>query len=339
MEPFASTPHRAEELVQVHLERREHLVDPVLGLELLLPGLAPGVVDDLLGLALGELDDLRLRRLARGLLACLAEDPVALALRLGEHLLPLLDDPARLLDLLGNGGPHLVEDVVDLLAVDAHLVGQRDGLRVVHEVVELVDEYENVHGRSVYWLERGLLLRVEGRARPAVRDRARRTVRRPLGGTNSSTFPPNEAISFTPLEETKLNCGLAMTYTVSMSGASVRFRWFIWNSHSKSEIARSPLTIVVRAPAAGEVDDQLGEDVHLDVAVLVQGVAEELDALLDGEHRPLVVRVADDADDDAVEDAGRALDHVQVAVRDGVVAAGTDRGRHSCSNSVRRAEP
>ena len=29
-----------------------------------------------------------------------------------------------------------------------------------------------------------------------------------------------------------------------MSGASVRFRWFIWNSHSKSEITRSPFTIV-----------------------------------------------------------------------------------------------
>src|SRR6187397_634952 len=52
-----------------------------------------------------------------------------------------------------------------------------------------------------------------------------------------------------------------------------------------------------RAPAAGEVDDQLGKHVHLHVAVLVQGVAEELDAFLDGEHGPLVVGVADDADD------------------------------------------
>ena len=28
-----------------------------------------------------------------------------------------------------------------------------------------------------------------------------------------------------------------------MSGASVRFSWFIWNSHSKSEITRRPFTI------------------------------------------------------------------------------------------------
>jgi hypothetical protein len=105
-------------------------------------------VDDLLCLTLGELDDLRLRGLANRLLACLAENPVALPLRLGEHLLPLLDDPAGLLDLLRDRRPHLVEDVVDLLAIDADLVGQRHGLRVVHEVVELVDENEYVHESS-----------------------------------------------------------------------------------------------------------------------------------------------------------------------------------------------
>ena len=64
-----------------------------------------------------------------------------------------------------------------------------------------------------------------------------------VSGTSSSTFPPNAAISFTPLDETKLTCGLAITYTVSISGARWRFSWFIWNSHSKSEITRRPLTI------------------------------------------------------------------------------------------------
>jgi hypothetical protein len=38
-------------------------------------------------------------------------------------------------------------------------------------------------------------------------------------GTRSDTSPPNAAISFTPLDETKLTCGLAITYTVSTSGA------------------------------------------------------------------------------------------------------------------------
>jgi len=94
---------------------------------------------------LGDLDDLRLGRLAHRLLAGLGQQPVDLALRLGEHLLALLHDPARLLDLFRDRRAHLVENVVDLLTVDAHLVGEGDGLRVVHEVVELVDENEYVH--------------------------------------------------------------------------------------------------------------------------------------------------------------------------------------------------
>ena len=64
-------------------------------------------------------------------LARLLHDPLGLALGLGEHLLTFLDDPAGLLDLLGDRGPHLVEDVVDLLLVHAHLVRQRDLLGVV----------------------------------------------------------------------------------------------------------------------------------------------------------------------------------------------------------------
>src|SRR5213080_2733544 len=52
----------------------------------------------------------RARRLAHRLLARLLDQPVGLTFRLGEHLLPLLHDPARLLDLLGDRGPHLVED-------------------------------------------------------------------------------------------------------------------------------------------------------------------------------------------------------------------------------------
>src|SRR4051812_38795139 len=149
VQPLAAAAHRGEELVEVDLERREDPVRPVLHLETRLACLAPRVVDDLLCLALGELDDLRLRGLAHRLLARLGEEPVGLALRLGEHLLALLDDPARLLDLLGDRRAHLVEDVVDLVAVDPHLVGERHGLRVVHEVVELVDENQDVHKGSV----------------------------------------------------------------------------------------------------------------------------------------------------------------------------------------------
>jgi hypothetical protein len=108
--------------------------------------LATRVLDNFLGLPLRELHDLGLGRLPHCLFTGFAQDPIGLALRLGEHLLPLLHDPAGLLDLLRDRRAHLVEDVVDLLAVDPHLVCERHGLRVVHEVVQLVDEYEYVHG-------------------------------------------------------------------------------------------------------------------------------------------------------------------------------------------------
>ena len=212
VEPLASALDRAQELVEVDLERGQDPVGPVLHLEARLAGLPPGVVDDLLRLPLRELDDLRLGGLARSLLARLAEDPVALPLRLGEHLLPLLDDPPGLLDLLRDGRAHLVEDVVDLLAVDAHLVREGHGLRVVHEVVELVDQYENVHMglQSTRQPARRSLVGAKERARyscglvgapPRPSGNSSRNLAATAGGTSSSTFPPKAAISFTPLEE------------------------------------------------------------------------------------------------------------------------------------------
>jgi hypothetical protein len=81
-------------------------------------------------------------------LARLGDDPLTLALGLGQHLLALLDDPARQLDLLGDRRAHLVEDVVELLPVDTHVVCQRHRPGAVNELVELVNQYEDVHGRS-----------------------------------------------------------------------------------------------------------------------------------------------------------------------------------------------
>src|SRR4029079_422360 len=235
--------HRAQELVQVDFERRKDRVGPVLHLEARLARLATGVLDDLLSLALSQLDDLGLRRLAHGLFTCLAEDSVAFALGLREHLLALLHDPAGLLDLLRNRRAHLVEDVVDLLAVDAYLVGERDGLGIVNEVVELVDENEYVHVvPEVYSCG-------ETGAPPFGRGNISRNRLATGSGTRSRTSPPSESTSLTPLEERKLYCGLDIKYMVSTSGARFRFRWCIWNSHSKSEIARRPLTIVL-APHA-----------------------------------------------------------------------------------------
>src|SRR4051794_8259769 len=70
----------------------------------------------------------------------------------------------------------------------------------------------------------------------------------------------------------------------------------------------------LRVPFARELDDELPEDVDLDVVDRADRVPEEVDPLLDREHRLLVRRGTDDADDDAVEDACRAPDHVDVPV-------------------------
>ena len=249
-----------QELVEVDLERREDPVRPVLHLEPRLARLPAGVVDDLLRLPLGELHDLRLRRLAHRLLARLAEDPVGLALRLGQHLLPLLDDPARLLDLLRDRRAHLVEDVVDLLAVDPHLVGEGHGLRVVHEVVELVDENENVHLSS---RESTLVGSPERRVVPFGNFSARR--RATASGTSSSTFPPNAAISFTPLDETKLTCGARH----HVDGLDLRREVTVQLVHLELPLEvgdhAQALDDHLRLPAARELDDELGEDVDLDV--------------------------------------------------------------------------
>ena len=95
----------------------------------------------------------------------------------------------------------------------------------------------------------------------------------------------------------------------------------------------------LRVPPVREVDDELGEDVDLDVVEPGERLTQERDALVEREHRRLVLGIADDPDDDAVEDLGRALDHVDVPVRDGVLVAGVDRGDHSASKSVSRVEP
>src|SRR4051794_29135885 len=145
LQPLAATLNGGDELREVHFERVEDLVGVVLGAEPDLALAGASVLDDVLRRALGLAGDLLLGHELLLALARLLDDALSLALGLGEHLLALLDDPARLLDLLGDRGAHLVEDVVDLLLVHAHGIRQRNRFRVVDEVVQLVDEYQAVH--------------------------------------------------------------------------------------------------------------------------------------------------------------------------------------------------
>src|SRR3954449_987750 len=132
LEALAAALHGGDELREVDLEGSEDLVGVVLRAEPDLALASAGVLDDVLGGAFGLTSDLLLGDQLVLLLARLLDDPLGFTLGLGEHLLTLLDDPARLLDLLGDRRTHLVEDVVDLLLVDANLVRERNGLRVVN---------------------------------------------------------------------------------------------------------------------------------------------------------------------------------------------------------------
>jgi hypothetical protein len=105
-----------------------------------------------------------------------------------------------------------------------------------------------------------------------------------------------------------------------------------------------PLDHGLRTPAPGEFDHELGEDVDLDVVAASERILQERHSLLDGEHGLLVLRVADDADDDPLEDAGGPGDDVEVPVRHGVVTPRADGGdrrgvAHAPSKSVTRTEP
>ena len=89
-----------------------------------------------------------------------------------------------------------------------------------------------------------------------------------------------------------------------MSGACWRFSWFISISYSKSEIARSPLTIARRADLARELDDEDVERLDAHVAEVLGGrLLDERDPLLDRRTAcvPLRIGQVDDRDDDLVE--------------------------------------
>src|SRR3954467_690818 len=218
-EPVAATLNGGEELLQVHFKGGEDLVGVVLGAEADFTLAGAGVLDDLVGGALGLLGDLLVGDQTGLLLARLADDPLRLAFGLGQHLLALLDDPARLLDLLGDRGTHLIEEVVDLLAVHTHLIRQRDGTGVGDDVVQLVNEDQYVHFQVVSlrvcggFGADGFEMAVFCKAAPTWTDRSataylssRRSASAAAtgAGTRSETLPPKVAISFTPVDERKL---------------------------------------------------------------------------------------------------------------------------------------
>ena len=95
-------------------------------------------------------------------------------------------------------------------------------------------------------------------------------------------------------------------YMLSISGASSRLSWFISNSYSKSEIARSPLTTAVASFSCAK---STSRSEKISTSTLSRSaVASSMNALplLGGEQRLLLAdRLVHDADDHLVEDVRR----------------------------------
>ena len=78
------------------------------------------------------------------------------------------------------------------------------------------------------------------------------------------------------------------------------------------------------ADRAAEVDEHALHHADLDVAERARGLAGHLDALRAREEGAGLPLAGGDGEDDAVEDAARALDQVEVAERDRVERPGVD---------------
>ena len=95
----------------------------------------------------------------------------------------------------------------------------------------------------------------------------------------------------------------------------------------------------VGADLLGDVDDELGEVHHLDVVEVGERLADHLLALVEGEERLALLRVADGADDDLVEEERRRLDELAVPVVERVERPRIEHGGHRalwCSARSRR---
>ena len=113
---------------------RKHGVRVLLGVVAGVALVLGRLVLDAVGLLLGETDNLLVTRKDHSLLLGIGNDAVCLLLRTIERLLLLLEDAARILELLWEDPADLVENLVHVLCVDNLLLaaaGKR-GLRLVH---------------------------------------------------------------------------------------------------------------------------------------------------------------------------------------------------------------
>ena len=164
-------------------------------------------------------------------------------------------------------------------------------------------------------------------------------------GTSSSMFAAErgQLLDAARAQETVLR-GWPSGRADSMSGACMRLSWFISNSYSKSEIARRPLTIALRADSRAKSTTSESNGSARTLSRCARRLLDEGEALLDVEQRlALAHGRLTTATTTSSKMLGGARDHVEVAVGDRVVGAGADGDavvgvmRRGCGSGCRRS--
>ena len=152
------------------------------------------------------------------------------------------------------------------------------------------------------------------------------------GGTMLDTSPPNLATSFTRLDDRNECCGTRRDEErVDAREALVHLR----HLELVVEVGDGPEALHDRGRVvvAREVDEQALEELDRDVAEVRGLLVEHVLALLEGEQRLRLLRVADDRDDDVVEVPRGPLDDVEMTEGDRVEGTRAECGGHGAAHS------
>ena len=183
-------------------------------------GLALGVLEQLLGGAPRFPDELVLLDHPLGAHSRGLEEPMGFVLRPLDDLVALLQQPARLAQLLRERVDRVLQHRAELFAVQRHRRRHRQLARVLQHLLETLQQRAGV-GHLL-----GLVL--EHRQAPSARNRSMRRSCTCFG-TIPDTSPPKRATSRTKLDERKEYCGLVDRKNVSIP-ASFWFICAIWSS-------------------------------------------------------------------------------------------------------------
>jgi hypothetical protein len=173
-----------ERLDEVALEADEDVDRVLVGAPPDLVGVALRPLDDREALGVGGLGEAPLVDEERRLLLRATDDSLGFLLRLVDDPLALGVDPLRGTDLLGDGGPKLVDEAERRVLVDDDVARERQLLAVREQRLEALDEEDDVdrsgppmRRASESWASAAIIARGPGR-RSAPRARGRRAAGR-----------------------------------------------------------------------------------------------------------------------------------------------------------------